>query len=428
MKPVLQLALDFLDLPRAVKVAKESAAGGADWIEAGTPLIKSEGLNSVRVLKQTFPDKIIIADMKIVDAGRIEMEAALKAGARHVHVLAAASDGTIRECLEAAENYGGEVIVDLIETAAPVKRAQELEALGVHYVCVHTGIDEQMKGDDPFRVLRRVAKAVKIPVAVAGGIHSENAAEAVRAGASIVIIGGAITKSEDAKRATQLIKRAMQEGVKITTDLYKRGTSQNIRDILMKVSTANISDAMHRSGDLKGIYPVVQGVKMAGQAVTVRTYPGDWAKTVEAIDVTNEGDVIVIDAGGTGPAVWGELATNSCLQKKISGVVIDGAIRDSVEIRALKFPAYSKLIMPTAGEPKGFGEIGVPIMVGGVRIHPGDWVVGDDDGVVVLAKDKAVEIANRAMDVLERENRLRKEIQEGSTLAQVGYLKKWEKK
>ncbi len=428
MKPVLQLALDFLDLPRAVKVAKESAAGGADWVEAGTPLIKSEGLESVRVLKKTFPDKIIVADMKIMDAGRIEMEAALKAGARHVHVLGTASDGTIRECVEAAENYGGKVIVDLIEVGDPVKRAKELEKLGAHYVCVHTGIDEQMRGDDPFKVLRKVAKAVKIPVAVAGGIHSENAADAVRAGADIVIIGGAITKSQDAKAATALIKRAMQEGIKISTDLYKRGTRENLRDILMKVSTPNISDAMHRSGDLKGIYPVVQSAKMAGTALTVRTYPGDWAKTVEAIDVAQRGQVIVIDAGGTGPAVWGELATHSCLQKGISGVVIDGAIRDTVEIRTLKFPAFSKLIMPTAGEPKGFGEIGVPIMVGGVRIHTDDWVVGDDDGVVVMPKEKAVEIANRAMDVLERENRLRKEIQEGSTLAKVGYLKKWEKK
>jgi 3-hexulose-6-phosphate synthase/6-phospho-3-hexuloisomerase len=167
---------------------------------------------------------------------------------------------------------------------------------------------------------------------------------------------------------------------------------------------------------------------MIGQAVTVRTYPGDWAKPVQAIDVAQPGEIVVIDAGGTGPALWGELATYSALQRKLGGVVIDGAIRDTPEIIALKFPAFSKLVMPNAGEPKGFGEIGVPITVGNMRIQPGDWLLGDDDGVVVLPKAIAVEYANRSMDVLERENRIREEIKEGSTLSKVAELLRWEKK
>jgi len=138
--------------------------------------------------------------------------------------------------------------------------------------------------------------------------------------------------------------------------------------------------------------------------------------------------VIVIDAGGAGPAMWGELATHSAIQRKVAGVVADGAVRDTPDIRELKFPVFTKLIMPTAGEPKGFGEINVPIKVAGVRIHPGDWAVGDDDGVIIIPKARAAEFANRAMDVLEKENRLRGEIQRGSTLSQVAYLEKWEKR
>jgi 3-hexulose-6-phosphate synthase/6-phospho-3-hexuloisomerase len=109
-------------------------------------------------------------------------------------------------------------------------------------------------------------------------------------------------------------------------------------------------------------------------------------------------------------------------------VVIDGAIRDTGDITKLGFPACSRLVMPNAGEPKGFGEIGVPIRVGGVKVESGDWVLGDDDGVVVLPRALAVEYANRAMDVLEKENRLREEIKAGSTLAQVADLLRWEKK
>ena len=109
-------------------------------------------------------------------------------------------------------------------------------------------------------------------------------------------------------------------------------------------------------------------------------------------------------------------------------MVIDGAIRDSGDIVKLGFPAFSRLVMPNAGEPKGFGEIGVPVRVGGVKVESGDWVLGDDDGVVALPQSLAVEYANRAMDVLEKENRIREEIKEGRTLAQVVDLLRWEKK
>jgi 3-hexulose-6-phosphate synthase/6-phospho-3-hexuloisomerase len=427
-KPVLQVALDFVDIERAVKVAEEAVEGGADWLEAGTPLIKSEGLNAVRALRQHFPNNVIIADMKTIDAGRAEVEAAAKAGANIIDVLGAASDATVRECVEAANNYGAEIVVDLIEVRDPVERARAAEAAGAHYIAVHTAIDVQMHGGDPFERLKLVASSVNINVAVAGGINSETAAKAVESGANIVIVGGAINKSKDARAATTEIKKAMLTGEEVKTELYKRVSLENVREILQRVSTPNISDAMHRSGEMEGIQPISPGLKMVGPALTVRSYPGDWAKPVEAIDLAEEGDVIVIDAGGMGPALWGELATHSCIQKKVAGVVIDGAIRDTVEIRSLGFPAFSRLITPTAGEPKGFGEINVPVKVGGRRIFPGDWIVGDDDGVVVIARDKVVEMANRAMDVLEKENRLRGEIEEGSTLSQVAYLEKWEKK
>lgn len=423
----LQVALDFLELSRALAAAKEAAAGGVDIIEAGTPLIKSEGLDAVRRLRKEFPKQRIVADMKTMDAGRTEMEAAAKAGAHIVNVLAGASDSTIRECAEAARNYGFELQVDLIGVADPLRRAKEVAALGADIVGVHCAIDEQMQGKDPFDTLRKIRKAIDTRIAVAGGITSETASQAVEAGADIVIVGGAITKSADAKAATKAIRKAMETGKGVSTTLYRRVGVEKVREALALVSTPNLSDAMHRSGELEGLFPLQQGVKVFGPAVTVRTYPGDWAKPVEAIDHAKEGDILVIDAAGKPPAVWGELATESCIQRKIAAVVIDGAIRDVDAIRALKFPAWTRCITPTAWEPKGFGEIGAPIVAGGQKIQPGDWIVADDSGVVRIPKDKLAEIVNRAMDVLERENRLREEIRRGSTLSQVGEVLRWEK-
>ena len=157
---VTQLALDFLNLKRAIKVADEAYRAGITWIEAGTPLIKSEGLDAVRELRKRFPKATIIADMKTMDVGRIETEAAGKAGADIACVLAAASDSTIKECVEAGRNYGLKIEADLIgiKDKNLVRRAKEVEALGVDYIGIHLAIDEQMRGKDPFSFLKEIKK------------------------------------------------------------------------------------------------------------------------------------------------------------------------------------------------------------------------------------------------------------------------------
>ncbi len=427
-QPILQVALDFVDLERALIMAGEAVDGGADWLEAGTPLIKSVGLEAVRALKARFPAQTIVADLKIMDAGRIEVEYAAKAGAGVISVLAAASDITIAECVEAGRQYGVKVVADLINVADPLTRARELAALGVDYIDVHTPIDVQMQGHFPFDTLRAIAAAVSTPLCVAGGVTSATAADAVNSGAAVVIVGGAITKSIDAVAATRAIRQALDTGVGTATTLYRRATAETIREVLAQVSTANVSDAMHHGGVAPGIYPLQPGLRCFGRAVTVRTAPGDWGKPVQAIDQAGPGDVLVIDAGGVAPAIWGELATNSALSRKVEGTIIDGAVRDTTDNRASRYPLFSRLVCPNAGEPKGYGEIGAAIRIGGVPVSPGDWVLADDDGVVILPQAQAVEIANRAMDVLERENRLREEIRRGSTLGAVAQLSKWEKK
>ncbi len=424
MKQVIQVALDFVDLQRALNVAQETVKGGADWLEAGTPLIKSEGLNAVRELKKRFPDKKIIADLKVMDTGRYEVEAASKAGADVVVILGVADNSTIKEAVDAAKNYGCEIMVDLLNVENLEKRAQELEKLNVNYICVHLGIDQQMRGLDPIKELRKISGKVRIPLAAAGGINSENAADAVNAGASIVIVGGAITKAENAKTATEKIRNAIKFKKKIVTDLYKKYTDP--AKIFKIVSTANISDAMHRQNVIEGIVQQ-SGEKIVGTAVTVRTYPGDWAKPVEVIELAQKGEVIVIDAGGVGPAIWGELASESAKRKNIAGVVVWGAIRDLEYIRKIKFPAFSNLVCANAGEPKGFGEINVPLKIAGIQIKQGDYIVADSDGVMVIPKEEAIEIANRALDVYEKENRIREEIRRGQTLSEVQELRKWEK-
>ncbi len=429
MEVVLQVALDFLNLSQALRVAREALAGRADWLEAGTPLIKSEGLEAVRQLRREFPHTPIVADLKTIDAGRLEIEAAAKAGASAAGVLGLASDATLQECIKAGQSFGVQIAVDLLGCPDPAARARQAAEWGAASVGLHTPIDEQMRGVGAFDELRRVAQAVPIPVAAAGGINSESVVAAIEAGARIVIVGGAITKSANAAEATAAIKTAMRTGRAVHTELYHRGGAEAVREILEKVSTANLSDGNHRLPAIVGLRPVWPGARMAGPALTVRTAPGDWAKPVEAIDRAEPGSVIVVDAGGRPPAVWGELATESCVARGLAGIAVDGAVRDTPSISELRFPCFARCISAAAGEPKGYGEIGATIRIEGIEVNTGDWILADDDGVMVVPRPQAAEMANRAMDCLERENRIRGEIRsQHTTLAQVLELLRWEKK
>jgi len=426
-RTVLQVALDLTELNRALQIAREAVLGGADWVEAGTPLIKSEGMEAVRALKEQFPDHTIIADMKTADTGTLEVEMAAKAGAGIVCILAEADDSVIAEAVRAARLYGVRLMADLINTPDPVIRAQQLEAMGVDIIAAHVGIDQQMMGKSSIDLLVSITGEVAVPVAVAGGLDAVTAGQAVQHGAAIVIVGGTIIRSADVTASTTAIRMAIDNPS--IQPAQKGSPDERIRELFAKVSSPNITDAMHRKGAMEGILSICGDVKMVGRAVTVQTFAGDWAKPVEAIDVAGPGDVIVINNdGGTHIAPWGELATMSCKRKGIEGVVIDGAVRDVDDIRRMKFPLFARSIVPNAGEPKGYGEINAEIRCAGQYVKPGDWIVGDESGVVVVPKERAYEVARRALEVRKNEDRIREEIRRGSTLSQVAELIKWEKK
>jgi 3-hexulose-6-phosphate synthase/6-phospho-3-hexuloisomerase len=433
--PPLQIALDLIDLPRALQIAEEAVKGGVTWVESGTPLIKSEGMESIRALREKFPDLTIVADMKTMDAGAIEVEMAAKAGANVVLILGVSPDSMISEAVLAGKKYGVKIGTDLIATDDPVKRAVELENLGVDIINIHVGLDQQVLGMKPIELVRKVAEACgpNVLIAAAGGLNSETAVEAYQAGADIIIAGGSLYKAKSPEESAKKIIESLKTGKPVKTKEFHKFDADHLIEAFSVVSTANVSDAMHRTGEMRGLKPVWEGsrdkpLKFAGPATTVRTYSGDWSKPVSAIDHCNPGDVLVIDSCGSEIACWGELATHSCLSKGVVAVIIDGAARDIDDIRKLQFPVFARHFSPTAGEPKGFGEINAVIECGGRRVEPRDWILGDESGIVVVPQKIAMEMANRAIDVKEREDRIREEINRGSTLGQTAYLKKWDVK
>ncbi len=210
LKPKLQVALDLTNLDDAIRIGEMVVEGGCDILEAGTPLIKSVGIESIRRLRHAFPRTQIAADMKIIDAGRIETRLAAESGADIVTVLGIADDSTIKDVISEAKMHGMSVCADLITIKDPVKRAAELESLGVDMVCVHIGVDVQRAKGTTVKELideiRLISRSISIPICVAGGIKPDIVKDLIEAGAKIIIIGSAITKAPDPRKVTQEVK------------------------------------------------------------------------------------------------------------------------------------------------------------------------------------------------------------------------------
>lgn len=205
----LQLALDLGDLDTCLATA-DQAKGSVDIMEVGTPLVLRYGMAGVREFRSAFPEKEILADLKIADGGYLETAMALEAGADFVTALGFADSQTLKECIRATRALGGQLIVDLLCVPDLTKRVLELQDRGVSAVAVHTGTDQQASGRTPLQDLREI-KSVggETLVAVAGGINSRSISEYVQLGPDIVIVGSGITQASDPAAAAAEVRRAM---------------------------------------------------------------------------------------------------------------------------------------------------------------------------------------------------------------------------
>jgi 3-hexulose-6-phosphate synthase len=209
----LQLALDLIEL-EAAEALIAGVKDSVDILEAGTPLIVRYGISAVRAFKRLAPEKLVLADVKIMDAGNYEAALAFENGADIVTVLAAAEDATIKGAVKEAAKWGKKTMADLIAVNDPVKRALQVAEMGVDYVCVHTATDVQSEENNPLKELQLVKGVLDGPViAVAGGVNLKTLPDIMRCGPEIVIVGSAVTGSGDAANAAARFKEMIAKGV-----------------------------------------------------------------------------------------------------------------------------------------------------------------------------------------------------------------------
>jgi regulator of RNase E activity RraA len=173
-----------------------------------------------------------------------------------------------------------------------------------------------------------------------------------------------------------------------------------------------IGDGMGRRGIMDhGIKELNRDLKMWGTAVTVETRAADNLMVHAALKVAQAGDVIVISThGDVSGGIWGELTTLMAIRKSLAGLVIDGSVRDSREIAASGFPVFCRGVSPCGCGKEGSGQVNLPISCAGVAVHPGDVIVGDADGVVVIPLAMAEEAITEARKRIEIEQRRKKAI------------------
>lgn len=186
-----------------------------------------------------------------------------------------------------------------------------------------------------------------------------------------------------------------------------------------KFQPAILADVAGRRGAVHGrIQPLRPTMKVAGPAFTVEVRPGDNLMIHAALALAQPGDVLVIDGkGDQTSALMGAIMMNVARKRGLAGVVMDGAVRDSLEIEALDFPVFSVGTNPNGPTKEVAGRVGHPVSVGGVTVRPGDFICGDADGLVVVEREKIEALLPLAAQKEESEARRIAQIQEGNTNA-----------
>jgi len=208
---LLQVALDFTKITDAVRVLSALIDLPIDVYEVGTPLIKSEGIKSIEIVRALVGnDKVVLADMKTADTAALEVELAYGAGADAMTVLASADNEVIYAALQKASELNVDIVVDTIGVSDIFKRIREMKAMNVKIVNIHIGIDvqkiRQITAADRLTVIREIVGTFSdMYIAVSGGIKAADVPGLLQAGVSIIIVGSAITKSGDPRKSAMEI-------------------------------------------------------------------------------------------------------------------------------------------------------------------------------------------------------------------------------
>ena len=200
----------------------------------------------------------------------------------------------------------------------------------------------------------------------------------------------------------------------------------NLQSLLENVSACQVSDAYNaiskRSGTIQSIKPV-NNQKVWGSIYTVETDSDDWGTSALAIDMADEEDILFFKVNGEDKAIWGELASSCARDNGIKATVIYGSARDLDALLYMEYPVFATNFCPNAGSPLGLGSLNEPIEIEDMKINPGDFLFGDESGIVVIPQELFGQVMAQTLLVKVKESGIIRDISRGKTLAEIVGLK-----
>lgn len=197
--------------------------------------------------------------------------------------------------------------------------------------------------------------------------------------------------------------------------------SRQLVEAFSNIPVANIDDAMNRLAAVNASIRPFNKKPLLGTAFTVKVSEGDNLMFHKAMDMAQEGDVIVIDArGDTSRAIFGELMISYCVERKIAGVIVDGAVRDAEALAEMDIAIYARGISPNGPYKNGPGEINLPVSFGGQVVRPGDIILGDSDGIIVVRPEEAEAILALTREIEAKEDDIMQRIR-----VDKSYIRPW---
>lgn len=206
--------------------------------------------------------------------------------------------------------------------------------------------------------------------------------------------------------------------------LEKFSSGEGISDSFPRdISTSHVADALKNltgtSNVVFGVKPIKSGLNISGEAVTAQTRSDDWGTVLKAIDQAEAGKILFLQSEDDQSAIWGELTSKTAQNKKIKGTIVYGAVRDISAVKSMNYPVFSRSIVPNAGAPLNKGRVNIPLQLGDLTVYPGDFVIADDGGVVVVPQEKLRETLEESLKIKNKEEKILELVNEGKSLSNI---------
>jgi len=366
----ISATIHVFHLENALFCAEQCVVGEVDFLEISNLLLKNVGLHCIKFFRERFPDMSFIVDAKSLQPEEQEWEAIAKAGAHSITISAAISPEHLQTSLQLAKQYNLETILDFRGCNHDLL-VQQIHLANQTDKIILEGDSSQSNIEI---LLQQITSHTNTPIIMHHLADEQEMSQIFTLGAQQINLLFHESNFRTAKETVQNIKtllKPLEKEADFIRD-WKTFHEQTLQNKLNQITPTQISEVYEKPIYLEKVYPLLRFTRIAGKAYTIKVWPGDHKTVEQALLHIPEKSIVLIDAGGSGPAVWGAIATEIAIKQNITAAIIYGSMTEVNHSRSKNFPCYMTSIHAMTTNKEGMAQINIPIQIGNVTIHPGD--------------------------------------------------------